>query len=28
MQFEGLLRNYQIWKGKPSDLEMYSIVKS
>ena len=28
MQFEGLLRNYQVWKGKPSDLEMYSIVKS
>jgi [ribosomal protein S5]-alanine N-acetyltransferase len=27
MQFEGLLRNYQIWKGKPSDLEMYAIVK-
>jgi len=27
MQFEGLLRNYQVWKGKPSDLEMYSIVR-
>ena len=28
MQFEGLLRSYQVWKGKPSDLEMYSIVKA
>jgi len=27
MQFEGLLRNYQVWKGKPSDLEMYAIVR-
>ena len=28
MQFEGLLRSYQVWKGKPSDLEMYAIVKA
>lgn len=28
MQFEGLLRSYQVWKGKPSDLEMYAIVKT
>ena len=28
MQFEGLLRKYQVWKGKPSDLEMYAIVKA
>ena len=27
MQFEGLLRSYQVWKGKPSDLEMYAIVR-
>lgn len=27
MQYEGLLRNYQVWKGKPSDLEMYAIVR-
>lgn len=27
MQYEGLLRNYQVWKGKPSNLEMYSIVR-
>lgn len=27
MQFEGLLRKYQVWKGQPSDLEMYAIVK-
>jgi ribosomal-protein-alanine N-acetyltransferase len=28
MEYEGLFRNYQVWKGKPSDLEMYAIVKS
>ncbi|MBP6178042.1 MAG: GNAT family N-acetyltransferase [Anaerolineales bacterium] len=28
MKFEGLLRSYQVWKGKPSDLEMYAIVKA
>lgn len=27
MQFEGLLRNYQVWRGQPADLKMYSIVK-
>jgi ribosomal-protein-alanine N-acetyltransferase len=27
MQFEGLLRSYQVWKDKPSDLEMYAIVR-
>jgi ribosomal-protein-alanine N-acetyltransferase len=27
MQLEGLLRSYQVWKGKPSDLEMYAIVR-
>lgn len=28
MQFEGLLRKYQVWKDKPSDLEMYAIVRN
>jgi len=28
MQYEGLLRSYQVWKGKPSDLEIYAIVKA
>jgi ribosomal-protein-alanine N-acetyltransferase len=27
MQFEGLLRSYQVWKGKPSDLQMYAVVR-
>lgn len=27
MQFEGLLRNYQVWKGKPCDLQMYAVVR-
>lgn len=27
MQFEGLLRHYQVWKGQPRDLQMYAIVK-
>jgi ribosomal-protein-alanine N-acetyltransferase len=26
MQFEGLLRHYQIWRGQPVDLEMYAMV--
>lgn len=27
MQYEGLLRNYQVWRGQPADLQMYSIVQ-
>jgi ribosomal-protein-alanine N-acetyltransferase len=27
MQYEGLLRSYQVWKDKPSDLQMYAIVR-
>mgnify|MGYP001129748200 CR=1 FL=1 len=27
MQFEGLLHGYQTWKGVPSDLKMYAIVR-
>jgi ribosomal-protein-alanine N-acetyltransferase len=27
MQFEGLLRAYQIWRGQPVDLEMYARVR-
>jgi ribosomal-protein-alanine N-acetyltransferase len=27
MQFEGLLHSYQTWKGVPSDLKMYAIVR-
>jgi [ribosomal protein S5]-alanine N-acetyltransferase len=26
MQFEGLLRSYQVWRNQPSDLCMYAIV--
>ena len=26
MQYEGLLHNYQIWRGKPCDLQMYAII--
>jgi len=26
MQFEGLLRKYQVWKDQPSDLKMYAIT--
>lgn len=28
MQYEGLLHSYQTWKGVPSDLKMYAIVRS
>ncbi len=28
MQFEGLLRSYQIWRGKPQDLKMYAIIST
>lgn len=28
MQFEGLLRSYQIWQGKPRDLKMYAIIST
>ena len=28
MQYEGLLRNYQIWRGKPCDLQMWAVVGS
>lgn len=27
MQYEGLLRHYQVWRGQPCDLQMYAIVK-
>lgn len=27
MQREGLLRSYQMWRGKPQDLLMYAIVR-
>jgi ribosomal-protein-alanine N-acetyltransferase len=26
MRHEGLLRNYQVWRGQPCDLEMYAAV--
>lgn len=26
MQFEGLLHNYQVWRGKPCDLQMYALT--
>ena len=26
MQFEGLLHNYQVWRGKPCDLQMYAVT--
>ena len=26
MQFEGVLRSYQVWRGQPRDLHMYAIV--
>ncbi len=26
MQFEGVLRAYQVWRNKPCDLRMYSII--
>ncbi len=26
MQYEGLLRNYQVWRGKPCDLQMWAVV--
>ena len=28
LQYEGLLRNYQIWRGKPCDLQMYAVAGS
>jgi ribosomal-protein-alanine N-acetyltransferase len=28
MQYEGLLRNYQVWRGKPCDLQMWAVVGS
>jgi ribosomal-protein-alanine N-acetyltransferase len=28
MRYEGLLRNYQIWRGTPRDLQMYARVGS
>lgn len=27
MQYEGLLRHYQVWRDQPRDLEMYAIVR-
>lgn len=26
MQFEGVLRNYQVWHGQPCDLLMYAVT--
>jgi ribosomal-protein-alanine N-acetyltransferase len=26
MQYEGLLRCYQVWRGKPCDLQMYAAT--
>jgi [ribosomal protein S5]-alanine N-acetyltransferase len=26
MKYEGLLHNYQVWKDKPSDLQMYAVT--
>jgi len=26
MQFEGMLRNYQIWRDQPRDLHMYAVI--
>lgn len=26
MRYEGLLRNYQVWRGKPCDLQMYAVT--
>ena len=26
MQYEGLLRKYQVWRGKPCDLQMYALT--
>lgn len=28
MQYEGLLHNYEIWRGKPCDLQMYALTPS
>ena len=28
MQFEGLLRSYQMWRGKPQDLKMYALIST
>jgi ribosomal-protein-alanine N-acetyltransferase len=28
MEYEGLLRNYQIWRGKPCDLQMWAVAGS
>jgi [ribosomal protein S5]-alanine N-acetyltransferase len=28
MQYEGLLRNYPVWRGKPCDLLMYAVTRS
>lgn len=28
MQFEGVLRNYQVWRGQPCDLHMYAVVST
>jgi [ribosomal protein S5]-alanine N-acetyltransferase len=28
MQFEGVLRSYQVWRGQPRDLHMYAVVRS
>jgi ribosomal-protein-alanine N-acetyltransferase len=28
MQYEGLLRNYQVWRGTPQDLKMYAIIRA
>jgi len=26
-QFEGLLHSYQVWRGRPRDLQMYALVR-
>jgi [ribosomal protein S5]-alanine N-acetyltransferase len=26
MQYEGLLHNYQVWRGHPCDLQMYAVT--
>jgi ribosomal-protein-alanine N-acetyltransferase len=28
MQFEGVLHSYQVWKNKPCDLRMYTIINT
>ncbi len=28
MTFEGLLRSYQIWRGRPCDLRMYAVTRA